>query len=167
MKQVYIIIINVCFLGAFGALAQSHKSAAASALDKKVDVLISKMTLEEKVGQMTEVTLDVVLKSNTSPHQLDADKLKEAIMKYHVGSILNVSGFAYDRSHWHDVISSIQQAADKDRLKIPVIYGIDAIHGVTYTLGSTLFPQEIAMAATFNRDIALKAGEITAYETRA
>jgi len=73
-------------------------------------------------------------------------------MKYHVGSILNVSGFAYDRSHWYDVISAIQKEAGKDRLKIPVIYGIDAIHGVTYTLGSTLFPQEIAMAATFNRE---------------
>ncbi len=70
-------------------------------------------------------------------------------------------------AHWHDVISTIQAQADKDRLKIPVIYGIDAIHGVTYTLGSTLFPQEIAMAATFNRDIVHKAGEITAYEARA
>ncbi len=78
--------------------AQSQKKAPQSALDKKVDALIAKMTLEEKVGQMTEVTLDVVSKSNTSPHQLDPDKLKEAIMKYHVGSILNVmGGFAYDR----------------------------------------------------------------------
>lgn len=166
MKNISIGLITSVLLAAGTAMAQSHKQPA-SALDKKVDALIAKMTLEEKVGQMTEVTLDVVSKANTSPHQLDADKLKEAIMKYHVGSILNVSGFAYDREHWHDVITSIQQAADKDRLKIPVIYGIDAIHGVTYTLGSTLFPQEIAMAATFNRDIVHRAGEITAYETRA
>ncbi|MDB5134350.1 MAG: bglX 4 [Mucilaginibacter sp.] len=166
MKRTFITIINLVFIN-ICVIAQSHKTAPVSALDKKVDALIAKMTLEEKVGQMTEVTLDVVSKSNTSPHQLDADKLKEAIMKYHVGSILNVSGFAYDRKHWYEVISDIQKAADQDRLKIPVIYGIDAIHGVTYTLGSTLFPQEIAMAATFNRDIAQKAGEITAYETRA
>jgi beta-glucosidase len=166
MKRTFITIINLVFIN-ICVIAQSHKTAPVSALDKKVDALIAKMTLEEKVGQMTEVTLDVVSKSNTSPHQLDADKLKEAIMKYHVGSILNVSGFAYDRKHWYDVISEIQKAADQDRLKIPVIYGIDAIHGVTYTLGSTLFPQEIGMAATFNRDIAQKAGEITAYETRA
>jgi beta-glucosidase len=166
MKRIFIITINVIFLAASGVLAQ-QKQASGSELDKKVDALIAKMTLEEKVGQMTEVTLDVVSKTNANPHQLDADKLKEAIMKYHVGSILNVSGFAYDRKHWYDVISQIQQAAAQDRLKIPVIYGIDAIHGVTYTLGSTLFPQEIAMAATFNRDIVHQAGEITAYETRA
>src|SRR5471030_555250 len=144
MKRTFITIINLVLIN-ICVIAQSHKTAQVSALDKKVDALISKMTLEEKVGQMTEVTLDVVSKSNTSPHQLDADKLKEAIMKYHVGSILNVSGFAYDRKHWYDVISTIQAEAAKDRLKIPIIYGIDAIHGVTYTTGSTLFPQEIAM----------------------
>ena len=164
MRRVFLNLIGLALLIS-PVLAQVKKPA--DALDKKVDALIAKMTLEEKVGQMTEVTLDVVSKSNTSTHQLDPDKLKEAIMKYHVGSILNVSGFAYDRKHWYEVISQIQDEAGKDRLKIPVIYGIDAIHGVTYTLGSTLFPQEIAMAATFNRDIVHKAGEITAYETRA
>lgn len=154
-------------LNVISPAVQAQKKPAVSPIDKKVDALIAKMTLEEKVGQMTEVTSDVVSKTNVPDHQLDADKLKEAIMKYHVGSILNVSGHAYSREHWYDVISTIQKAADQDRLKIPVIYGIDAIHGVTYTVGSTLFPQEIAMAATFNRDIAHKAGEITAYETRA
>ncbi|MDO3625120.1 glycoside hydrolase family 3 N-terminal domain-containing protein [Mucilaginibacter sp. BT774] len=164
MRRVFLNLIGFAVL-TIPVLVQAQKPA--DALDKKVDALIAKMTLEEKVGQMTEVTLDVVSKSNVSTHQLDLDKLKEAIMKYHVGSILNVSGFAYDRKHWYDIISQIQNEAGKDRLKIPVIYGIDAIHGVTYTLGSTLFPQEIAMAATFNRDIVHKAGEITAYETRA
>ncbi len=166
MRRIFIITISIIFLAVPTLMAQQKKEAS-SALDKKVDALIAKMTLEEKVGQMTEVTSDVVSKSNTDPHQLDPDKLKEAIMKYHVGSILNVTGHAYDRKHWYEVISQIQAAADKDRLKIPVIYGIDAIHGVTYTLGSTLFPQEIAMAATFNKEIAHQAGEITAYETRA
>ncbi|MEO6850988.1 MAG: glycoside hydrolase family 3 N-terminal domain-containing protein, partial [Mucilaginibacter sp.] len=159
------IIAIILFFIVPAAIAQAHKQAGA--LDKKVDALIAKMTLEEKVGQMTEVTLDVVSKADVTPHKLDADKLKEAIMKYHVGSILNVSGAAYDRQHWLEVITTIQDQANKDRLKIPVIYGIDAIHGVTYTLGSTLFPHEIAMAATFNRDIVHRAGEITAYETRA
>lgn len=154
--------------GSVGLMAQPKKLAAtANALDTKVDALIARMTLEEKVGQMTEVTLDVVSKTGQTSHQLDDEKLKEAIMKYHVGSILNVSGTAYSREHWHDVISAIQDQASKDRLKIPVIYGIDAIHGVTYTVGSTLFPQEIAMGATFNKALAHRAGEITAYETRA
>ena len=164
MKRIFI-LVNVMLLNVLFLAAQSKKPE--SDIDKKVDALVAKMTLEEKVGQMTEVTSDVVSTTTNGVHQIDADKIKEAILKYHVGSILNVSGHAYDRKHWYEVISAIQAEAAKDRLKIPVIYGFDAIHGVTYTTGSTLFPQEIAMAATFNRDIVEKAGEITAYETRA
>jgi beta-glucosidase len=159
------IITNILFLNVLYLAAQPAKPV--SDIDKKVDALIAKMTLEEKVGQMTEVTSDVVSTTTNGVHQIDAEKIKEAILKYHVGSILNVSAHAYDRNHWYEVISTIQAEAAQDRLKIPVIYGIDAIHGVTYTQGSTLFPQEIAMAATFNREIVHKAGEITAYETRA
>jgi beta-glucosidase len=168
MKKIYITVLSLALLNGISYQGQAQKKATTtSAIDKKVDALIAKMTLEEKVGQMTEVTSDVVSKTGGGAHELDPDKLKEAIMKYHVGSILNVTGTAYERSHWYEVISQIQKAADQDRLKIPVIYGIDAIHGVTYTVGSTLFPQEIALAATFNKSLAHKMGEITAYETRA
>lgn len=167
MRRIFIIACVVCLNVQLLAAQPKKSQPAASAIDKKVDALIAKMTLEEKVGQMTEVTSDVVSTTTNDVHQIDAAKIKEAILKYHVGSILNVSGHAYDRKHWFEVISAIQQEAAQDRLKIPVIYGIDAIHGVTYTTGSTLFPQEIAMAATFNKEIAYKAGEITAYETRA
>ncbi|MES2110899.1 MAG: glycoside hydrolase family 3 N-terminal domain-containing protein [Bacteroidota bacterium] len=166
MKRILITVGVVCF-NILLLSAQAKKGQPVSAIDKKVDALIAKMTLEEKVGQMTEVTSDVVSSTKDGAHQIDAAKIKEAILKYHVGSILNVSGQAYTREHWYEVVSAIQAEAAKDRLKIPVIYGIDAIHGVTYTAGSTLFPHEIAMAATFNREIAHKAGEITAYETRA
>ena len=158
-------LLVTAMLGALCLAAQPKKPE--SDIDKKVDALIAQMTLEEKVGQMTEVTSDVVSTTKNGVHEIDPEKIKEAILKYHVGSILNVSGHAYDRKHWYEVISAIQAEAAQDRLKIPVIYGIDAIHGVTYTLGSTLFPQEIAMAATFNRQIAYQAGTITAYETRA
>ncbi|RYE15807.1 MAG: beta-glucosidase, partial [Sphingobacteriales bacterium] len=138
----------------------------------KVEQMLAKMTLEEKVGQMTELTLDAVIKTDDKkvtlkPHTLDEQKLNEALLKYHVGSILNTSGKPNTREEWHTFISKIQQTAAKDRLKIPVIYGIDAIHGMNYTLGCTLFPQEIAMAATFNTALVHKAAEITAYETRA
>ncbi|MEO7214270.1 glycoside hydrolase family 3 N-terminal domain-containing protein [Mucilaginibacter sp.] len=168
MKKLLVSAIGLSLLSGTCLMAQPKKTAAAkSSIDQKVDALIAKMTLEEKVGQMTEVTSDVVSKTNSPSHQIDAEKLKEAIMKYHVGSILNVTGTAYTRQHWFDVITEIQGVAAKDRLKIPVIYGIDAIHGVTYTTGSTLFPHEIALAATFNRSIAHNLGEITAYETRA
>lgn len=167
MKRIFITACAICFNILLMAAQAKKGQQPVSAIDKKVDALIAKMTLEEKVGQMTEVTSDVVSSTKDGAHQIDAAKIKEAILKYHVGSILNVSGQAYTREHWYDVVSAIQAEAAKDRLKIPVIYGIDAIHGVTYTAGSTLFPHEIAMAATFNREIAHKAGEITAYETRA
>ncbi len=153
----------------FNIHAQPPKNL--SPINQKVEQLLTKMTLEEKVGQMTQVTIAEFLKTQgdkpVEPNQIDVDKIKEGIFKYHIGSILNVSGGAYSREHWFKIISDIQQNASQSRLKIPIIYGIDAIHGMNYTTGSTLFPQEIAMAATFNPELVRKAGEITAYETRA
>ena len=128
MKRIFI-VLNIALINVLCLSAQTKKPL--SDIDKKVDALIAKMTLEEKVGQMTEVTSDVVSTTTNGVHQIDPAKIKEAILKYHVGSILNVSGHAYTREHWHEVISDIQAEAAKDRLKIPIIYGIDAIHGVT------------------------------------
>jgi beta-glucosidase len=137
----------------------------------RVRELLSRMTLEEKVGQMTEVCIDVVSRGNDGrfePHQLEMAKLEKAILEHHVGSILNVAVGAYSLDHWQTIITSIQDVATKkSRLKIPVLYGIDAIHGVNYTLGATLFPQAINLAATFNTELAYREGEITALEMRA
>jgi beta-glucosidase len=145
--------------------------AATNSIDKKVDAMVAKMSLDEKIGQMTQLTLDEVLQTSggqaVQPLQIDTAKLKVALLQYHVGSILNVSGGAATRELWYAIISKIQEFAAKDRLKIPVIYGIDAMHGMNYTVGATLFPQEIGMAATFNPSLAEREGEITAYETRA
>lgn len=141
-----------------------------SDIEKKVKDLLSQMTLEEKVGQMTQVTLQVVSKKQGTKdqhHELDEAKLEEAILKYHVGSILNVYDVAHESEYWHEVITKIQNIAQKTRLKIPVIYGIDAIHGATYTKGATLFPQALAVASTWNKHIAKRIGEITSIETRA
>lgn len=164
-----LLFITTLLFAAIYTNAQHKKPA--SDIDKKVDALLAKMTLDEKIGQMTQVTLDVVLQTNNGkaiqPETIDADKIKNAIEKYHVGSILNVSGAAYTREHWYKIISDIQNEAGQSRLKIPVIYGIDAMHGQNYVQGSTLFPQEIGMAATFNPELAKREGAITAYETRA
>lgn len=137
----------------------------------RVQDLLRRMTMEEKVGQMTQVAVDVVSKGSdgrAEPHALDAAKLEKAIVEHHVGSILNVGPQAYTQAHWLEVITTIQDVATKrTRLKIPVLYGIDAIHGANYTHGATLFPQAISMAATWNPALMKRSGEITAQEVRA
>jgi len=148
--------------------AQSH--ASARDLDARVEALLKRMTLEEKVGQMTQVTLEVVSKPETpygEPHQLDPEKLKTAIAKYHVGSILNTVDHAYTVENWNQIIASIEDEADKTRLKIPVLYGIDSIHGANYVTGAELFPQPLAMAATWDPDLAEHVGAVSALQTRA
>lgn len=139
--------------------------------DKRVKELLNKMTLEEKVGQMTQVTMEAISKqmgNKNQDHILDQAKLEKAILQYHVGSLLNVYDKANSLDYWVEIITKIQDIATKQsRLKIPVLYGIDAIHGATYTTGSTLFPQSLAMASTWNADLMHKAGEITAIEIKA
>jgi beta-glucosidase len=126
------------------------------------------MTLEEKVGQMTQLTLGMIVSGRNQDIKLDPEKLEKAIVKYGVGSILNVSDQALTLDKWHEIINQIQEAATKKtRLGIPVIYGIDSIHGANYVQGATLFPQEIGMAATWNPELMRRAAEITAIETRA
>ncbi len=169
-KTLYLfVIITLCCSLMTPAKGKSAKKEAE--INKMVSELLSKMTLEEKVGQMTQVTIQAVSKQQGTVNQMfeiDPVKLKEAIVRYHVGSIINVYDVALDLDYWHKLITDIQDISTKDtRLKIPVIYGIDGIHGATYTKGSTLFPQAINMAATFNSDLVKKEGEITALEVRA
>jgi beta-glucosidase len=89
------------------------------------------------------------------------------IAQQQIGSVLNVSTHTLDRKHWNELLASIHQAFRDGKSKVPVIYGVDAIHGANYVVGGTLFPQEIGLAATWNPSLANKMGEITAYETRA
>lgn len=133
----------------------------------KIEALIKRMTIEEKVGQMTQLTIDMVTSGDDQEVRIDPVKLEKAIKKYGVGSILNVNNQALPMDRWHEIISGIQTAAQTTRLKIPVIYGVDSIHGANYVQGSTLFPQEIGMAATWNPALMRHAAEITAMETRA
>ena len=154
--------VTIPTLGAAALSAQIRKEPA----EAQVDALLRQMTAEEKVGQMTQVTIDVVSRQG-NPHQLDPSKLQTAVDHYKVGSILNVMGHAYTVDHWHEIINQIQDAAAKTRLKIPVLYGLDSIHGANYVMGSTLFPQAFALAATWNPELAERAGEISAFQTRA
>ncbi len=142
-------------------------------INNRVNVLLDKMTIEEKVGQMTQVTLDVVLNGKVyqpeKPFAFNEEKLVNVLLEKYVGSILNVpSSEALTRKQWYYVVSTIQEKAmNETRLGIPVLYGIDSIHGASYTQGATFFPHQIGLAATWNLELAKVQGEITAYETRA
>src|SRR5882762_9838473 len=128
---------------------------------QKIEALLKRMTLEEKVGQMTQLAIGMVSKGQDQDIQIDPDKLDKAIVQYGVGSILNVAEQALTPDKWHDTIRQIQAAATKKtRLGIPVIYGIDSIHGANYIQGATLFPQEIGMAATWNPELMKRGSEI-------
>ena len=146
---------------------------SACGISKNKDITtIQELTLEEKVGQTCQITLDVVAQTDAQgrtlvPLKLDTNKLTEALVKYKVGSILNVSWHTLSREQWKEITETIDSYYTSGRIKIPVLYGIDAIHGVNYTKGATLFPQEIGLAATWNPLLAEEFGRITAYETRA
>jgi len=153
-------------------IAQAQQKQAD--IDKKLEALISKMTIEEKVGQMAQVTLDVIGKGGNryaaaQPFQLDPAKMNDLFAKYHIGSVLNTSAnTALTTKRWYEVISEIQKTSLKtDRNKIPVLYGVDEIHGATYTDGATMFPQQIAQGAARNPKYTELGAAITAYETRA
>jgi beta-glucosidase len=139
--------------------------AARTQSSPKIEALLNKMTLDEKIGQMTQVTLGVV--STSLDGVLDTAKLDIAVDKYKVGSILNVTNHALTVDQWRKVITQIQDKAATTRLKIPVIYGLDGIHGQTYTLNATLFPQNIAMAATRDPELAAAITKVAAKELRA
>ncbi|GAB6139708.1 glycoside hydrolase family 3 N-terminal domain-containing protein [Methylosoma difficile] len=138
----------------------------------QVSQLLAQMTLEEKVGQMVQVDFSV-LGLPYDPQKtpaLDPLKLEAALNQYHIGSVLNTpttpNNQAQSLQTWRSITQTLQQAAAKTRLKIPVLYGIDAIHGATYSQNATLFPQAISMAATFNPKLSEQEGEITAREIR-
>src|SRR2546421_6648510 len=134
---------------------------------QRIESLLKRMTLEEKVGQMTQLQIGMVANGHDQEIQIDPAKLEKGVGRYGVGSILNVSDQALTVDKWHEIIRQIQEAARKTRLGIPVIYGIDSIHGANYVQGATLFPQEIGMAATWNPELMKRGAEISAMETRA
>ncbi len=149
----------------------SGVQAQSSDVEQRVEDLLSRMTLEEKVGQMTQLTLQAISKTrkwSDSPYEVDPEKLKEAIVDRHVGSILNVWDAALTLDEWHTLIGGLQDTATRQtRLKIPIIYGIDAVHGHNYLAEGTLFPQNLGLAATWDLDHVRRAAEVTATEVRA
>lgn len=137
------------------------------ALEARVEKTLSKMTLEEKIGQMTELQIDLIGRYNAEgKFETVKGKMDTVFGIYKVGSILNTPAYCPDPADWNRIIGSIQEYSMK-HIGIPCIYGLDQNHGTTYTNGGTLFPQPLNMAATFNADLVKHGAEITAYETRA
>jgi len=138
-------------------------------IEKKVEAKLSEMTLEEKIGQMTQLVLDLVTgrDSATGAVTIDEARLTELISTYKIGSFLNqVQGQSPTPQEWQPIIETVQRIS-MEQLGIPCIYGLDQNHGTTYTAGGTLFPQNINMGAAFNRELVRQAAEVCAYETRA
>ncbi|HEY2064400.1 MAG TPA: glycoside hydrolase family 3 N-terminal domain-containing protein, partial [Gemmatimonadaceae bacterium] len=127
-------------------------------------------TLEEKIGEMTQLTIEAVGRTHGTADTLqviDSAKLEDALLRHHVGSLLNVWDVALTPARWRELITTVQRVAARKRVPIPVIYGIDAVHGFHYMVGGTVFPQNIAMAATWNPALVRREHEVTAYEVRA
>ena len=137
-------------------------------LEAKVEKTLQKMTLDEKIGQMLELNLDIMGKYDANRvWQLNETMLDTCISKWKVGSILNAPGTrAATVEQWQNWIQLIQKKSMK-YLGIPDIYGLDHNHGVTYTQGGTLFPQPINLGASFDTELVRAGAEITAYESRA
>ena len=142
--------------------------------EQKIQAILKKMSLKEKAGQMLNIGLPLILKGDywstrdSTNTEFDAERFKKYVIDYAVGSIHNTPGYPVTPKNWHAIVKTIQDAAmQQTRLGIPVLYGIDNIHGANYVLGSELFPQQIAMAATWNTKITKKIAEITSYESRA
>ena len=166
------LLSSLLMLAVLLGFKQSEKPYFTTPSTADIETLIAQMSIEEKVGQTCQITLDAIHRTDEKgqalvPAQVDPAKLKEALETYHVGSVLNVGWHTLNLSEWKSIMTDIHAPYLKKEQNIPILYGIDAIHGVNYTEGGTLFPQEIGLAATWNTALARQMGEVTAYECRA
>ncbi|MCB0593826.1 MAG: glycoside hydrolase family 3 C-terminal domain-containing protein [Lewinellaceae bacterium] len=153
-------------------IGQEKRKATGADAGQRAEALLARMTLEEKTGQMVNIGLMSLCEGEFYGGQdtirLDSAKLYHLIRDYHIGSVQNMGKYPLTIEEWRYFIGRIQEVAlEETRLGIPVIYGIDGVHGANYTVGSTLFPHQIGLAAARNPALAEAAGRITAYEAMA
>ena len=163
-----LLLVVMALAVTMGAFAQRTITYVPDAnIEKRVEQTLSRMTLEEKVGQMTELEIGVLGHWEGDRFVLDQDKLEKVFLQYKVGSILNSPGaIAQTPEWWQQTIRTLNDYSIR-ACGIPCVYGLDQNHGCTYTLGGTMFPQNTNMGASFDVDLARQAAAITAYETRA
>lgn len=174
-------ILTLTIATAIGTSVSAQAIKSDPEVEAQVEHLLSGLTLEQKVGQMCELAIDLIannssdnnVKSNKATNvlaggMLSADAVNRVFGQFYVGSILNVpEGVAQTPEHWADVIRTCNNVSAFHCNDIPQLYGVDQMHGATYTYGATFFPQEISQGASFNVAIPRRIGEITAYESRA
>ncbi|MBR5054811.1 MAG: beta-glucosidase, partial [Bacteroidales bacterium] len=140
------------------------------AIEKQIDRILSGMTLDDKVGQMLQINIDVMggyaFKDGRPAWGLSEEKVDTMIAKYRIGSFLNAPGMAGTPEQWYEWIGMFNKYS-VEHLGVPTLYGLDHNHGVTYSQGGTLFPQPINVGASFNTDVVKTMAEVTAYESRA
>jgi beta-glucosidase len=154
--------------GAGSSLVAGPSQPAGKPADStRVRDLVARMNVREKVGQMTQLAIGMIADGRDADLKVNPAKLRKAVVEYGVGSILNVQDEAIPVDKWREIIEQIQAMSAETRLRIPVMYGIDSIHGGNYVRGATLFPQPLGMAASWNLQLMEQGSHITAAETRA
>lgn len=171
-RRIIIPAVLVAMLMLGGCTQTENKVAPAIPADAEIEAqvkeIVSGLTLEEKIGQMCQITIGMLEDWNSKEEfKLNTETLDRLIDEYKVGSFLNTPrNVCQTVDKWQEIIGTIQQKSVAS-LGIPTVYGVDQIHGGTYTKGATLFPQGINMGASFNRDLVRESAEISAYETKA
>ena len=165
MKKILAFSAAALVIAACGNIGVQPVIPSDKAVEAKVEKVLRGMTLEEKVGQMVQLNISTL--EDASREAIDPAKLDEVIGKYKVGSILNcMNDRAHSSDFTYDMVKQIQEKSMAE-IGIPCIYGMDMIHGATYLTDGSFYPQEVNIAATFNRKYARMMGEAMAYETRA
>lgn len=174
MKKVTYLVVVLLISTVLTSCCTGNKTKV-SASDKeiyaKVDALLADMTLTEKVGQMLNVGLPALLEGPFYSYRdtlvFDSAKVKNIMIDYACGSVQNLGSFPPTPEQWRYYIGKVQGFAQQTRLKIPVLYGMDGVHGANYTAGSIMFPHQINLAASFNTELAKQVGAVTSYELKA
>ena len=168
---------SILLLGVVGLIAQCAPAYTAendeplyqdadAPVDERVEDLLARMTLDEKIGQMMQINMDMINteEGDMTVVQLDPERAEAAMSDYQIGSFLN--GFAVPPQQWHDFVYELQTIAmEQSRLDIPIIYGIDHMHGASYVEGATIFPHNINVAGTFNEELVRQMARVTVLES--
>ena len=169
MRRILLSSLTAFTLFSCSPSSENKSETSQNDFPEEVKKLMSEMSVEEKVGQMAILNLTVLTTKDsvTGKTTLDKKKLEDVLMKHQVGNILNTYAAALSQEEWRSIVTEIQDYALKTPHKIPVLYGVDAIHGATYHKEAVLFPQNIALAATRNPELARLGAKATAADIRA